>query len=96
MRMSIYRLFQLPEVSANDLSLEPFSIPPVEDLRLVDSSGGFTIEVTIDVVDGNIPDLKDRATRQLMGMKETLKQSVTLLAGDRLALDTRVPVGPRG
>ena len=96
MRILLYRLFQLPEVSADDLSLEHFCVPPVEELKLVDSSGGYTIEVIIDVVDGNNLELKDSATRQLMGMKETLKQSVTLSAGDRLALDTRVPVGRRG
>ena len=96
MTIFVYRMLQLPDFSAPALSLEGFSIPPVEELNLVDSSGGYAVEVSIDVLDGNNPDLKDRATRQLMGMKETLKQSITLSAGDRLALDTRVPVGRRG
>ena len=50
------------------------------------------LQASIDVVDGNHPELKERAARQLLGHKEALKQAVELTPGDRLALDTRLPV----
>lgn len=53
------------------------------------------LQATIDIVDGNVQELKDRAVRQLLALKETLKQAVTLAPADRLALDTRIPIPVR-
>ena len=79
------------EQAASDLTF----IPKVAELPALDGSGGYLVQASIDVADGNNPDLKDRATRQLLGLKEALKQAVDLTPGDRLALDTRLPAVSR-
>jgi Med18 protein len=71
------------------------TLPPTEKLTPLDSSESYMLQASVEVVDGNNPELKDRALRALMTIKETLKQSVVLVPGDRLALDTRLPVAPR-
>ncbi|RMZ90270.1 hypothetical protein DV736_g2500, partial [Chaetothyriales sp. CBS 134916] len=82
----------------------PSTIPPVEpdkatdlsflddseSLKLVDASGGYVLQASIEAIDGTNSELKDRATRQLLALKEILKPAIDLEPGDRLALDTRV------
>jgi hypothetical protein len=65
-------------------------IPPISDLQPLDSSRGYVLQASIEAVDGNNPEVKKKAEQQLIAVKETLKQAVTLTPGDRLALDTRV------
>ena len=67
-----------------------------EDINPLDGSGGYLLEASIQAIDGNNQELKDRATAQLLNLKETLKQAVTLTPGDRLSLDTKLPVVNRG
>ena len=65
--------------------------PDLSGLEPFDISGGYVLQASIEAIDGNNPEIREKATQQLMAMKETLKQAVTLVPGDRLALDTRVP-----
>lgn len=73
-----------------------YSSPPVmpktENLSPLDKSEGFVLSATIETMDGSNAELRERAARQLLAMKETMKGSVNLAPGDRLALDTKVPV----
>ena len=91
MTFSLHRYFQLPGISAPEMPVDAITIPPLSELHPIDGSGGFTLEMSTEVRDGDNPELKDKATRQLMAMKETLKESVVLSAAERLALDPRVP-----
>ena len=58
--------------------------------QLVDPSGSYLIQASIRVQDGSKVELMNRATAELMSLKETLKGVVDLEMGDRLAMDTRV------
>ena len=58
--------------------------------QLVDPSGSYLIQASIRVHDGSKVELMNRATAELMNLKELLKGVVDLEMGDRLAMDTRV------
>lgn len=68
------------------------TIPDISKLTPLDPSEGYVLQASIEIADGNSPDLKDKATQQLLAIKDALRSSVDLTPGDRLALDTRVPV----
>ncbi|EXJ71333.1 uncharacterized protein A1O5_05139 [Cladophialophora psammophila CBS 110553] len=88
----LHQVLRLPEVGADEaISDESFS-SSINDLPELDGSGGYILQASIDVVDGNNPELKERATRQLLAVKEALRQAVDLTPGDRLSLDTRLPI----
>lgn len=87
----VHKVFRLPPVAADHAVTDQAFLSDREGLPTLDGSGGYIIQASIEVVDGNNPELKDRATRQLLGLRESLKQAVDLTPGDRLALDTRVP-----
>ncbi|KIX04762.1 uncharacterized protein Z518_05632 [Rhinocladiella mackenziei CBS 650.93] len=91
----VHKVFRLPQVAASDLINEKSFLSDIPGLQELDGSGGYLIQASIDVVDGNNAELKDRATRQLLALKEALRQAVDLTPGDRLALDTRLPVVSR-
>lgn len=93
--MFLYKVLQIPQVDADRAALDTKFLSSEEVFQELDGSGGYTLQASIEVVDGNNPELRDRATRQLLAMKETLKQAVTLLTGDRLALDTRMALPSR-
>jgi mediator of RNA polymerase II transcription subunit 18, fungi type len=88
----VHQVLQMPQASDEQAIALTKSIPPVSELRPLDSSKGFVLQASIEAVDGNNHEVKEKAVQQLMAMKETLKQAVTLAPGDRLALDTRVPI----
>lgn len=67
------------------------TVPDTSKLTPLDTSGGYILQASLEITDGNSPDLKDKATQQILAMKETLRSSIDLVPGDRLALDTRVP-----
>ena len=90
----IHRILQLPD-AINEHPTNTSSLPEIDKLKPLDNSGGFVLQVSLEVVDGNNLELKEKAIAQLMAMKEILKQSVNIIPGDRLALDTRVPVTSR-
>lgn len=87
----VHKVMRLPQVAATEACADISFLSNIDDLSELDPSGGYVVRASIDVVDGNNGELKERATRQLMAMKETLKQAVDLTPGDRLALDTKLP-----
>lgn len=91
----LHRVMQISDHASPDAGIT-FStvntIPDISKLHPLDSSGGYILQASIEIADGNSPDLKDKATQQLLALKETLRSIVHLEPGDRLALDTRVPV----
>jgi mediator of RNA polymerase II transcription subunit 18 len=88
----IHRVLQWPQASDDQAIATTTPIPPVSELQPLDSSKGFVLQASIEAGDGNNVEVKEKAVQQLMAMKETLKQAVALAPGDRLALDTRVPL----
>ena len=91
----VHKVLALPSASAEKASCDLSFFSKTAELPALDGSGGYLVQASIDVLDGNNPDLKDRATRQLLALKEALKQAVDLTPGDRLALDTRLPAVSR-
>ncbi|KAK5073803.1 hypothetical protein LTR64_007059 [Lithohypha guttulata] len=91
----LHRVRRLPaprdNVSATDIS----DLPPWAKLPLFDASGTYILQAMVEIVDGNTQELRDRATGQLLALRDTLKSEVTLAQPDRLALDTRVPITRR-
>ena len=67
-------------------------MPRVSALQPLDANNGFVLQASIEAMDGSNPEMKEKAVQQLTAMKEMLRQAVTLSPGDRLALDTRVPM----
>lgn len=64
-------------------------------MSLVDLTGAYVLQASIDIVDGNSEDLKIRASEQLVSMRDTLRQAVNLGPADRLSLDMRIAVPVR-
>ncbi|OCT51876.1 Mediator of RNA polymerase II transcription subunit 18 [Cladophialophora carrionii] len=91
----VHKVLRLPEVEAGKAVSDNSFISNINELPELDRSGSYIVQASIDITDGNNPELKDRATRQLLGIKEALKQAVDLTPGDRLALDTRLPAVSR-
>jgi len=91
----VHKVLRLPPVGASNAVTDTSFLTHVDGLKELDGSGAYIVQASIDAVDGNNPELKDRATRQLLNLKEALRQAVSLTPGDRLALDTRVPLPPR-
>ena len=91
----VHKVLRLPRVAAEEAIPDEAYDSNTNELSDLDGSGGYIVQASIDVVDGNNSELKDRATRQLLGIKEALKQAVDLTPGDRLALDTRLPANSR-
>ncbi len=91
----VHKILTLSQVPAEEAISDRSFLSDISSLPNLDGSGGYLIQASIEVVDGNNPELKDRATRQLLAHKEALKQAVELTPGDRLGLDTRVSVVSR-
>ncbi|KEF52877.1 uncharacterized protein A1O9_11295 [Exophiala aquamarina CBS 119918] len=87
----LHKVLTLPQGSVESAMTDFSFLSNISELGDLDGSGGALLQASIDVVDGNNPELKDRATRQLLALKEGFKQGVDLTPGDRLALDTRLP-----
>jgi len=87
----VHKVLRVPQVPSEEAIRDQSFLSNIPELQDLDGSGGYMVQASIDVVDGNSPELKERATRQLLSIKEALKQAVDLSPGDRLALDTRVP-----
>jgi hypothetical protein len=88
----VHQVLQMPQASNGQTIATNTPLPPLSDPQPLDSNKGFVLQASIEAADGNNPEVKEKAVQQLMAMKETLKQAVTLAPGDRLALDTRVPI----
>jgi hypothetical protein len=91
----VHKVAQLPEAPA-EAAVSDASMPEnVDDLPDLDGTGGYIVQASIDILDGNSAELKEKGSRQLLAIKEALKQAIELVPGDRLALDTRIPVNMR-
>lgn len=93
--LSVHKVVLPPQVTAENAIKDTAFLSDVSKLMDLDKSGGYLVQAIVEVVDGNNPDLKEKGTRQLLAHKEALKQAVDLTPGDRLALDSRVPVTGR-
>lgn len=91
----LQKVLTLPQSSVESAMTDLSFLSNISELQELDGSGGALLQASIDVIDGNNPELKDRATRQLLALKEGFKQGVDLTPGDRLALDTRLPAVSR-
>ncbi len=91
----VHKVLLLPQVAAEEAISDKAFLSNINKLSELDGSGGYIVQASIDIVDGSNSELKDRATRRLLGIKEALKQAVELTPGDRLALDTRIPANSR-
>ena len=91
----VHKILRLPQVAADEATSDISFLSDISKLPDLDGSGGYLVQASIDVVDGNNPELKERATRQLTAIREALKQAGVLTPGDRLALDTRLPTTSR-
>lgn len=80
-------------ISSNDkpeTDILEASPPALENANLLDQSGAWLVEVCIRVDDGGNTGLRDKATKELEGLKRELEGAVDLAMPDRLALDPRV------
>lgn len=91
----LYRIRSIPDSRRAENACDISKLPPRERLSLIDPTEAYVLQASIDVADGNNEDLKNRASEQLIRMRETLKQAVTLEPADRLSLDTRITVPVR-
>ena len=91
----LHRMRELPALQPDQSPTDISHLPPADKCRLLDPSEGWILQASIDIADGKAQELRDRATRQLMSIRDTLSPSVKLEKPDRLALDTRIPVRVR-
>ena len=96
--LSLHQLFPLPTGIPPSSEADIISssiLPSLSDLKPLDLSGAFVLQASIEIQPdmqntSTNPELRTKATQQLLKMKETLKETVELKPGERLALDTRV------
>ncbi len=88
----LHQVLRMPRASDEKTITTSTPIPLISDLQPLDGSNGYVLQASIEAIDGNNPEVKEKAVQQLVAIKETLKHAVALAPGDRLALDTRVPL----
>lgn len=88
----LHRVMTIPEADNPEAAVELGFLDKSDVMIPLDGSGGYLLQASIEGLEGNNQEVQDRATGQLLAMKETLKQAVDLTPGDRLALDTRVSI----
>jgi Med18 protein len=88
----VHQALKMPQATDEQTIATNTPLPPPSDLQPLDTNKGFVLQASVEAIEGNNPEVKEKAVQQLLAMKETLKQAVTLAPGDRLALDTRVPI----
>jgi mediator of RNA polymerase II transcription subunit 18, fungi type len=89
--MFLHRVMRIPEADQSAQATDHAFLDKLDEVSPLDGSGGYVLHVSIEAVEGNSQEVKERAASQLLVMNETLKQAVNLTPGDRLALDTRLP-----
>lgn len=92
----LHRVMRIPDAKSANEAVEHSSLEEPGSIEPLDGSGGYLLHASIQAVEGDSQEVKDRATGQLLALKETLKQAVSLTPGNRLALDTRLPAVNRG
>ncbi|KAH7030537.1 mediator complex, subunit Med18 [Macrophomina phaseolina] len=89
----LHRILRFPSSDqSRDRPLE--SLPPLNDLELLDKSGAYVLQVSIKINDNYKPETRDKAQAELLALKAMLKGVVDLEPAERLALDTRVKARP--
>ena len=92
----LHRVMRIPDAKSANEAFEHSFLERPDSIEPLDGSGGYLLQASIQAVEGNSQEVKDRATGQLLALKETLKQTVSLTPGNRLALDTRLPAVNQG
>ena len=92
----LHKVMRIPDAEKPEDAIDHTFLDKTNSIQPLDGSGGYLLEVSMEAAEGNSQEIKDRATGQLLALKETLKQAVDLTPGNRLALDTRLPVVNRG
>lgn len=89
--MFLHRLYKARDAGVGEAAQDWSLMERLDESSLIDISGAYILQASVDAVDGSTAELKDRASSQLLAMKDTLKQAVNLSPGDRLALSTTAP-----
>jgi hypothetical protein len=85
----------LPQINSSQATSDLRFLSSIDALPAVDVGEGYVVQASIEAVEGTNAELRERATRQLLVIQESLKDAIQLTTGDRLALDTRIPLAAR-
>ena len=88
--LSLKRILRVSNREVQYNSTNADIMPKNKDLVPLSESKTVILTATVETTDGSNAELRERAIRELLIMKETMKGAVDLLPGDRLALDTKV------
>ena len=88
--LSLKRILRVSNREGQYNSTNADIMPKNKDLVPLSESKTVILTATVETTDGSNAELRERAVRELLIMKETMKGAVDLLPGDRLALDTKV------
>ena len=88
--LSLRRILRVSNREGQYNSTNADIMPKNKDLVPLSESKTVILTATVETTDGSNAELRERAIRELLIMKETMKGAVDLLPGDRLALDTKV------
>lgn len=88
--LSLKRILRVSNREGQYNSTNADIMPKNKDLVPLSESKTVILTATVETTDGSNAELRERAIRELLIMKETMKGAVDLLPGDRLALDTKV------
>ncbi|KAK8202755.1 mediator complex, subunit Med18 [Phyllosticta capitalensis] len=89
----LHRILCLPNsVSTSDAPVQ--SLPSLQKLELLDSSGAYILQVCIKIQDNYKPETREKATAEMLAFKNVMKGVVELNPAERLSLDTRVKAVP--
>jgi Med18 protein len=91
----LHRVMQIPQADKLEDAMTLSFLEMPKDVQPLDGTGGCILQASIEAAEGT-QEMKDRAASQLLVLKDTLKQAVTLTPGDRLALDTKFTAVRRG
>lgn len=82
----VNRIRKFPDPTPSSLDTP---LPQLEQMPLVDQSGSWLVQVSLNVVDGASPKLVKDAMSEVLGVQERLRGIVKLVTPDRLSMDTR-------
>lgn len=89
----LHRILRLP--TPEEPRDSPFeSLPAFTDLEPLDKSDAYVIQASIKIQDNYKPETREKAQKELIALKATLKGVIDLDPAERLSLDTRVKARP--
>ncbi|KAM3076224.1 hypothetical protein ACMFMG_006269 [Clarireedia jacksonii] len=93
---TLNRFLEIPpefqEVDSNSRPKINSKLPPFESLEPFDAADKWILIASVEVANGNDPDLMKRGMEELMTAKEDFKGCFALKAADRHTFDTKVKV----